>query len=183
MHTLRRRPRGRLLLAVTVAAAMAVPAVVSTGTALAAAHCSAEPSAAGPSATVLRMLNAIRATHGVAPLRLDRRLARSARRHSCDMVAHHSFAHESRSGARFSARIARAGWMRRHRRWTVGENLAWGTGPEADPASIAMAWLQSPPHRDILLERRFRVVGIGVVRGTPIAGSQDGRTYTADFGS
>ena len=183
MRTHRRRPGGRLVLAVTMTAAMAFPAVVPTGTALAATPCSVEPSATGPAATVLHMLNAIRAEHGAAPLRLDRRLARSARRHSCDMVAHHYFAHESRSGARFSTRIARVGWMRRHRRWTVGENLAWGTGPEAEPASIALAWLQSPPHRHILLERSFRVVGIGIVRGTPIAGTQDGRTYTADFGT
>src|SRR4051794_16267725 len=155
MHTLRRRPRGRFLLSVTVAAAMAVPAAVPTGTALAAAHCSAVPRAAGTSTAVLRLLNTIRGEHGAPPLRLDRRLARSARRHSCDMVAHHYFAHESRSGARFSARIARTGWMRRHRRWTVGENLAWGTGPDAQPASIAVAWLHSPRHRRILLEPVF----------------------------
>jgi uncharacterized protein YkwD len=183
MRTHRRRPGGRLILAVTMTAAMAFPAVVTTGTALAATPCSAEPSATGASATVLQMLNAIRAEHGAPPLRLDRRLARSARRHSCDMVAHHYFAHESRSGARFSARIARTGWMRRHGRWTVGETLAWGTDAEAEPASIAMAWLHSPPHRHILLERRFRVVGIGIVRGTPVAGTLGGLTYTADFGT
>src|SRR5215210_7395646 len=185
MHALartRRRLRLPGVLAVTAVALLALPA----RGALATTRCSDPAGAGGSPVTVLRLLNAARAENGVAPLHLDPRLARSARRHSCDMVAHHYFAHDSRSGARFSARIARTGWMRMrgHRRWTVGETLAWGTGPLATPRSIALAWLQSPPHRHILLERRFRVVGIGIVSGTPIdASDSGGRTYTADFGT
>ena len=48
--------------------------------------------------------------------------------HSRDMVANRYFAHNSLSGAAFSARIARTGWMRGRDGWTVGENLAWGGG-------------------------------------------------------
>src|SRR6185436_188692 len=67
---------------------------------------------AAPPSAVLGLLNAARAAHGAPPLRLDRRLARAARGHARDMVAHRYFAHESRSGERFTARIARTGWMR-----------------------------------------------------------------------
>jgi uncharacterized protein YkwD len=179
MYALSRRPSRLRLLAVAAAVALAVLASLHLGTARAASRCSA----AKPQTPLLRLLNAARAEHGAPPLRLDKRLARSARRHSCDMVAHHYFAHESRSGARFSARIARAGWMRGRHHWTVGENLAWGTGPRAAPAATVTAWLQSPAHRRILLSPGFRVVGIGIVRGTPVAGSADGLTYTTDFGS
>jgi len=132
---------------------------------------------------VVRLLNAARARHGAQPLREDRRLDRAARAHSRDMVANRYFAHQSRSGGPPSRRIAHTGWMRGRRRWHVGENLAWGTRRSARPAAIVAAWLGSPDHRRIMLDPRYRVVGVGVERGTPFAEPGRGRTYTADFGS
>ena len=151
------------------------------------AACFAGPSPAGASvgtrsAEVLELLNAARVEHGVPPLRADSRLARAASAHSRDMVAHHYFAHESRTGARPSRRVARTGWMRGRRHWKVGENLAWGTLGRARPAAIVAAWLRSPPHRRIMLDPAYRVVGVGVARGNPIDDAARGRTYTADFG-
>ena len=180
MHALLSRPAGRRLLLAVAAAALTI---AIAGSARATVRCSAGPHAGRTSAAVLRLLNAARADAGAPPLRLDRRLNRSSRAHSCDMVAHHYFAHESRSGARFSARIARAGWMRGRGRWHVGENLAWGAGPQAAPRAIVKAWLRSPPHRRNLLAPGFRVVGIGIASGTPLVGKPVGRTYTTDFGS
>jgi len=129
---------------------------------------------------VVRLLNAARARQGALPLRQDGLLALAARRHSRDMVRHHYFAHDSRTGVRFAARIARTGWMRSRRRWSVGETLAWGAGVKSRPRSIVAAWLASPEHRRIVLSRRFRVVGIGVAPASPFGA---GRTFTADFGS
>ena len=134
-------------------------------------------------AATLRALNVARAQHGVAPLRLDVLLNIAARRHSREMVLRRYFAHESGSGARFSTRIAATGWMRRHRRWHVGETLAWGWGTSATPSAVIGAWLRSPSHRRIALSPRYRRVGIGIVHGTPVAGTPAGLTYTADFGS
>lgn len=143
----------------------------------------AAPSAGGASratAGVIAQLNAARAAHGAAPLRADPRLALAARRHSRDMVAHHYFSHDSRTGEGFSARIARTGWMQSRGPWRVGETLAWGVGAKGAPRAIVAAWLASAGHRRIVLASRFRVVGIGVAEGTPFGA---GRTYTADFGS
>jgi uncharacterized protein YkwD len=131
----------------------------------------------------LHAVNAVRAAYGGPPLVLDRRLGRAARRHSREMVLRRYFAHESPDGARFSARIAATGWMPRHRRWYVGETLAWGWGTSAAPSMIVAAWLRSPSHRRVILDPRYRRVGIGIVRGTPVAGGRAGLTYTADFGS
>ena len=159
--------RHPLLATALLAAALAAPAR---------AH------AADPAAVeTLALLNAARARYDAPALRPDPRLARAARRHSRDMVAHGYFAHDSRSGARFSARIARVGWMRSRTRWRVGENLAWGTGRAASPRAVVAAWLRSPGHRRVLLRRSYRMVGVGVAAGTPTGRS--GRTYTADFGS
>jgi uncharacterized protein YkwD len=157
----------RLLAPVVLAAALAAPSDVY---------------AAGPPAVeTLALINAARARYGAPALRADPRLERAARRHSRDMVAHRYFAHDSRSGARFSARIARVGWMRGRARWRVGEDLAWGTGRAATPRAVLAAWLHSPAHRRVLLRRSYRVVGVGVAAGTPKG--RAGRTYTADFGS
>ena len=134
-------------------------------------------------AATLHALNAVRARHGVQPLVLDVRLNRAARHHSTEMVLRRYFAHASPGGARFSARIAATGWMRRRGRWYVGETLAWGWGTSAGPWGVVAAWLRSPSHRRVMLSPRYRCVGIGIMRGTPVAGAPAGLTYTADFGS
>jgi len=167
MHPVHRRGRAPLLATLALLAAVLLPAAPSR--------------AAGPAETLLRALNATRVEHGVPPLRPDRRLARAARAHSADMVARRYFAHESPAGERPCERVARTGWMRGRGRWWVGEDLAWGTARKSRPRAIVAAWLASPPHRRVMLRRRYRVVGVGVARGTPLGAR--GRTYTADFGS
>ena len=130
--------------------------------------------------TTLCLINEVRAADGAPRLRLDPRLSRVARRHSRDMVRNHYFSHTSPAGLSSSDRIARSGWMRGRRRWAVGENLAWRAGARR-PRAIVRAWLRSRPHRKVMLSRRSRVVGIGIVASTPAAAR--GTTYTADFGS
>ena len=140
----------------------------------------AAPAVSDADATLLA-LNDVRAAHRRAPLVADARLARAARSHSRDMVAHGYFDHVSPTGATLRSRVARTGWMRRRVQWELAENLAWGTEERGTPAAVVAAWLASPGHRRNILARRLRVVGIGVVSGTPFTGS--GATYTADFGS
>jgi len=166
---------------------LALPAIAACGLATAAAT---PASAASPCATdssmrasTLCLINVERSARDLRPLRLDRRLSTAARRHSRDMVAHRYFAHDSRSGARFSARIARTGWMRGRGGWSVGENLAWGSGTRSTPASIVKAWMASPRHRANILQGRFQVIGIGIGRGVPVSSGGVGATYTTDFGS
>ena len=130
-------------------------------------------------AATLCLLNVERAARGLAPLRLDRRLSRAARAHSADMVAHRYFAHDSRDGTGFGARIARTGWTRHRRGWTIGENIAWGEGPLSTPASIVDAWMHSEGHRANILNCGFHVIGIGVAT---VAGSPHGIYWTQDFG-
>ena len=129
------------------------------------------------------LLNAIRADHGMKALKSDDRLTGAARGHSRKMVAKSFFTHDSLSGKHFSGRIAATGWMDGRANWVVGENLAWGSGTLATPHAIVDAWMDSAGHRDNILKRRFRNVGVGVSRGTPVTGVSEGVTYTTDFGS
>jgi uncharacterized protein YkwD len=128
------------------------------------------------------LINAERTARGMRALRLDRRLSTASRRHSQDMAAQRYFAHDSRSGARFSARIARTGWMNGRGAWSVGENIAWGSGTQATPRSTVAAWMRSAGHRHNILSAKFRVIGVGIVRRAPV-GNAAGATYTTDFGS
>jgi hypothetical protein len=65
----------------------------------------------------------------------------------------------------------------------LGENLAWGTGGLATPGAIMQAWMNSPGHRENILNPDFREVGIGVVAGNPAAADGYGATYATEFGA
>jgi uncharacterized protein YkwD len=134
-------------------------------------------------AAIVCLINVERTTRGLRPVAANPRLARAGLAHSRDMVARAYFAHDSLSGRTFVARIRTAGYFRRTRGWTVGENLAWGTYGEATPAAIVHAWMASPPHRANILNGRFREVGIGTALGAPQAGLAGGATYSSEFGA
>jgi uncharacterized protein YkwD len=117
-------------------------------------------------------VNAARASFGLRPLRLDTTLARAARFHSGEMLSSGAFGH----GA-FRTRMVSF-----HARGpVVGENLAWGSGSYAAPATIVHEWLASPEHRANLLRPGFDRIGIGEVTGT-FAGHAGALVVTADFG-
>jgi uncharacterized protein YkwD len=128
----------------------------------------------------LCLLNRVRARHGLRSLRLNPKLSRAARRHSRDMVRHRYFAHDSRNGRSPFDRMRATRYVPRNASWTLGENIGWGSGSLAEPASLVRAWMHSPSHRANILSRRFRDVGIGIVPGAPVGGG--GATYTTDFG-
>lgn len=101
----------------------------------------------------------------------DDRLDLAARRHAADMVERHYFAHESPGGRDHMDRIRRTGWGNRRARWRAGEALAWGSGRGGTPRSLVTAWMNSPGHRQILLDPGYDTVGLGVARGTPSRGA------------
>lgn len=132
----------------------------------------------------LCLLNKQRHAHHMKRLKLSKRLGHAARGHSAEMARAHYFSHDSRSGASFLDRIRRAGYLKRARRWSVGENIAWGTGRLSTPRSIVRAWMHSPGHRANILERNFRHIGIGISFRAPVmAAAHAGATYTTDFGT
>jgi uncharacterized protein YkwD len=128
------------------------------------------------------LLNQERATAQRRSVNANARLAVAARGHAADMVARHYFAHTSLGGATFVDRIRRAGYLPSGGGWSAGEILAWASGPLATPRGIVDAWMASPEHRRILLDRRFSDVGVGVAFGAPDAGAGTAITVDADFG-
>jgi uncharacterized protein YkwD len=186
--------QGRWLLATLAAvalAALAAPPAASAaqgrqGACPAAATVPASAASAGRSArSLLCLMNRERARAGVRQLRLNRCLGRAAGEHARDMVRRRYFAHRSRDGRDFDDRILATGYAPRPERWTVGENLAWGAAPAGDPAWVLRAWLNSPGHRENLLNAAYRDVGVAAIPGAPIALGADPparATYAVEFG-
>jgi uncharacterized protein YkwD len=97
------------------------------------------------------------------------------------MVLRRYFSHVSPDGLTFVDRLRRVGYVRSSCAWSAGETLAWGTGAATTPASRVAAWMQSPPHRAILLGRAYREAGLAVVAGVP-GNRGAGATYAGEFG-
>jgi uncharacterized protein YkwD len=112
-------------------------------------------------ASIVRELNAVRSRHGLAPVRASVPLRNAARGHTRTMLEVGFFAHESPDGTAFSDRIRRFYASRGWRTWSVGETLLASQGQTLDARAVVSAWLDSPPHRRIVLWPGWRDVGIG----------------------
>ena len=102
------------------------------------------------------------------------------------MVTHGFFAHVGLDGSTLRSRI-KGGTRylsRRVARWSLGENLYWGSGELATPAQSVDAWMHSAGHRRNVLNKNFRDIGIGIAIGAPqdVAGSP-AATYATEFGT
>jgi uncharacterized protein YkwD len=128
------------------------------------------------------LINATRASHGLSAVHADGALTTAAERHGADMVARHYFAHVSPEGRSVGDRVRATGYLHGSGDWALGEDIGWGTGPESSPASMFQAWMNSPPHRRVILGRAFRDLGIGIVRGVPVPSALAGATFVLDFG-
>ena len=168
-----RRSGHRILLALLLAAA----SIASLPASATAASCD------GPAAdATLCMLNGERTDRGLAPLRPNAKLTGVATAYAQDLVTGSYFSHTGRDGSSAFDRIERSGYIPRFAGWVVGENLAWGTGELATPGAIMTAWMNSPGHRENILNPEFREIGIGVVAGNPAAADGLGATYATEFG-
>jgi uncharacterized protein YkwD len=155
--------------------------------AAACANAAAEPAATSEGAvesTTLCLLNDERRQAGRRPLRLNETLSTAAERHARDMAEKGYFDHDSPDGRSFLDRIKAAGYLSgRISSWTVGENIAWGSGSLGTPASIVEAWMESPGHRRNILSADFREIGFGLAAGGD-AGSLPARSiYATEFGT
>jgi uncharacterized protein YkwD len=161
----------RLLAVALLAAAIAAAALTAAPTAHAASSRLSPTERA-----VIRLMNQVRARHGLPALRTSHRLARAADGHSRDMLRHNFFAHESSDGTSFDRRVRR--YASAH---SVGENLALLPGVRRAARQVVNLWLQSAAHRQILLSQGFRRVGVSKRSGQ--LGAQRATVYTVDFAS
>ena len=133
-------------------------------------------------AALLCAIGAERGARGLAPVRESQQLTLAAQRHADDMVARAFFAHVTPGGTTLAERVRATGYLTSRRTWELGEAIAWAQEPLDTPNQLVQAWLNSPPHREILLDRGFRDVGIGVTPGLTDGSGGAGATAVLDFG-
>lgn len=154
-----------------------VPAVPKLASA--AGNCAGARTAKGTKArrrAISCLVNRARAASGLPSFRGSRPLARAASGHARDMARARYFAHQRAGGPSLTQRARRAGWRGR----TIGEAIAYGCGRSGTPAAILKMWLNSPPHRAILLSDHLRKAGIGVAARPPVACGGRGATFVLD---
>jgi uncharacterized protein YkwD len=155
----------RSLAVTTAMLAVAVPAAEARASVTQGKH------RLGSARRLVLLINVERRRAGLRPLRFYLPLARAARSHSRDMLQRGYFGH-----GEAVTRIAQ--YLTAPR--LIGEDLAWGTGLYGTPEGTLAMWLASPPHRDVLMDPRFRRIGIGGAHGQ-FLGNANARIYTADF--
>ena len=133
--------------------------------------------------TTLCLLNGERADRGLPALTANPALASAATAYAGDLVAGSYFSHTGRDGSTLLDRIRRVGYVPDDRPWRLGENLAWGTGVLAAPGAIVLAWMNSPGHRENILDPGYREIGIGIVPGNPQRADGAGASYVTEFGA
>jgi uncharacterized protein YkwD len=183
-------PSVRRLLAPALLAC-AVFALSGGGATAATARCAnadVMPTAAnGPQvrAATLCLINRERTSRGLRALRHDGQLRKVAQSYSREMVRRGFFAHVGQDGSTLAGRVrGRTTYLRSAARWSLGENLYWGSGGRATPYESVDGWMHSPGHRRNMLNAGFRDIGIGIAIGAPEdVDGEPAATYTTEFGT
>ncbi|QTD42429.1 CAP-associated domain-containing protein [Sporosarcina sp. Te-1] len=113
---------------------------------------------------VFELTNEYRKNHDRTELKSDYWLGVLAREHSKDMALENYFSNESPSTGTLSDRLKSSDIA--HRK--AGENIAFNY---VDAIEAVHGWLNSPAHRQVLLDEDFTELGTGVY----------GKYYTQDF--
>ncbi len=108
--------------------------------------------------TVIELSNRVRMAEALSPLAEDERLTRAAQAKADDMATRGYFAHASLDERTALDRIRHAGYPARY----AAENLAVHFMTAQD---VQRGWMDSPSHRSILLDERYKDSGVGVAYG------------------
>jgi len=136
----------------------------SAALAAVASSCSGATTAAGDEHSRLEAMycgiNIVRRSYGLGYVRGSVPLNRSSVL-KADAVRKCGFSHTP-CGMSFARTFQQAGYLPAR---AFGENLAWGQGELGSPLNTLQLWLNSPPHRQNLMARRWRDLGIAFERG------------------
>ena len=117
--------------------------------------CAIPEDAASQQQEVLANVNAERKAQGLTTLKLSSKLDKAAQSLACDNAERQSISHDSSDGGTLKTRLRTAGYAFR----TAAENTGRGFGSGARAVEW---WMGSSKHRDNILLRKAREVGIGI---------------------
>jgi uncharacterized protein YkwD len=152
-----------------VAAPAQVPAAQETGKGPEAPPAQREEQKTAPApvnlaeaeAFLLRSINEQRAAAGMKPVEVDAATTGLARERSTDMATRNYFSHSTPEGEKFLGMMSQRGIVYAY----AGEILARNNYPDAQAPVTAMStYLNSAPHKAILMDGRYNLVGVGYAR-------------------
>jgi uncharacterized protein YkwD len=103
------------------------------------------------------LITSKRAEEGLADLDEQAQLTEAARLHAEDMGCNGFFSHVSPTNGGVLDRVAAVGYQY----LTIGEIIAGG---EISPEKVLQEWLDSPIHREQILDTKYRQIGLGFVQ-------------------
>jgi uncharacterized protein YkwD len=105
---------------------------------------------------LLRLVNQERLGQGLDPVTLNQTLADQAAEYACEMIHYKFFGHvNENTGSTLADRAAESGYDY----WIIGENLAAG---QRSPVQVMAELMDSPCHRENILNPAFTELGVGV---------------------
>lgn len=107
---------------------------------------------------VLQLLNLERAEAGLKPVVVNPDLQKLADDFACRMIVADFFGHTDPQSGEGPGDRARGKYAYR----AIGENLAAG---QPTPAEVMRVWMESPAHREIILDEKWTEVGLSVRHG------------------
>jgi uncharacterized protein YkwD len=126
-----------------------------------------------------------RGRHGLRTLQPNLDLQKVAIEQASEMVIGDYFGDDSMSGLTPIQRIEVSHYAWRVRRLSAGQNIGWGTGELSTPQAMVEGWMNSPPHRRIILDADYRNIGAGVAPFAPptFGNGMPGAAYAVEFGA
>lgn len=128
------------------------------------------------------LVNNRRAKANRKTLKNRKQLANAADRHSRFMRDNHCFAHTCDKEAPLATRLRSSQYLPCGCSYGYGEAISWSRATSATPRKTVNGWMKSDIHRKIIMNRKFREIGIGIVWGSPFDAADDAAIFTADLG-
>ncbi|MEV5339550.1 CAP domain-containing protein [Streptomyces sp. NPDC052676] len=113
---------------------------------------------AGTAQRLVEAVNRYRADAGCGPVRAHPALNRAARAHSAHMARHRRLSHTGAGASTPAERMRAAGYRARHTAEAI-------TAGPATPEAALSAWMDSAPHRELILSCRYLHAGVGAAAG------------------
>jgi uncharacterized protein YkwD len=107
-------------------------------------------------ANLIELTNQVRAVKELSPLVPNEQLRNAAMSKANDLIKNNYFSHNSPKGKAFNIWIEDAGYEYQ----IIGENLATGYDTNRDAMK---AWMDSPTHRENILNNKYREIGIYII--------------------
>lgn len=108
---------------------------------------------------IIELTNSERAKSGLGSLKENKLLSEAARQKAADMFAFNYWSHISPSGRTPWTFFTDVGYKYQY----AGENLARDF---RDPETVVQAWMNSPSHKENIVNSKYQEIGAAVVDGT-----------------